>query len=130
MGIREIWNTLEATMTRLGFPLTDTDDVSQPRRCTIRITEVPSEMPTRGTFASGVVRLVFSVQVVLIYEASGDKRVERKVAEDAEDAIHAIYTDVNLSNHHFLGAAIERDPARGLVTNTIRFDFQSQAVGG
>ena len=129
MGIREIWNALEAVVTARGFPIVDADDVPQGRRASIRVTEIPSEQPTRGAIGSGRVRLVFNVQVVLMYDTGSDRRVERKIAEDAEDVIHAIYSDVNLSNHHFVGAVIERDATRGLVTDTIRFDFQSQVAG-
>jgi hypothetical protein len=64
---------------------------------------------------------------VLFYEVGTDRRLERKIAEDAESTILAIYNDVNLANHRFVGSSIDRDAARGLVMNTIRFDFQSQA---
>ncbi|MDD5391079.1 MAG: hypothetical protein PHD37_17210 [Gallionellaceae bacterium] len=129
MGIKEIWNTLEATLVKRGFAVVDVEDVQQGKRCVIRVSEVIGDHPARGTMASGVVRLTFALQVVLVYEWGGDARIERAVAEDAEDVVHAIYTDVNLSNHRFIGATIERDPARGVVTDTIRFDFQSQAEG-
>lgn len=129
MGIRDIWNTLEATLVKRGFAVVDSEDVQQGKRCVIRVSEVIGDHPARGTMASGVVRVTFAVNVVLVYEWGGDARVERTVAEDAEDVVHAIYTDVNLSNHKFIGATIERDPQRGVVTDTIRFDFQSQAAG-
>ena len=129
MGIREIWNALEATVTARGFPIADADDVPQGRRASIRVTEIPSQQDIRGAIGSGRVRLVFNVQIVLMYDMGSDRRLERKIAEDAEDVIHAIYTDVNLSNHHFVGAVIERDPTRTLVTDTIRFDFQAEVAG-
>lgn len=129
MGIRETWNDLEAVLVKRGFPVVDADDVAQGRRCVIRVTNIQTQQPIRGTFAAQKVRLAFGIEVVLIYETANDRRVERKAAEDAEDVIHAIYTDVNLTNHHFTGAVIERDATRGLVTNTIRFDFQAEAAG-
>jgi hypothetical protein len=127
MGIRAIWNALEAVLVEQGFPLLDTDEVPQGKRSTLRVTEIPSEQPIRGTVGSGKIRLTFAIQVVLFYEVGTDRRLERKIAEDAESTILAIYNDVNLANHRFVGSSIDRDAARGLVMNTIRFDFQSQA---
>jgi len=129
MGIREIWNDLEAVLVKCGFPVVDADDVVQGRRAVIRVTSIQTQQPTRGSIAAARVRLAFGMEVAITYETSNDLRVERKAAEDAEDVIYAIYTDVNLTNHHFTGASIDRDPARGVVTNTIRFDFQSEAAG-
>lgn len=128
MGIREIWNSIETVLAERGFPLADADDVAQGKRCTIRVVEIPGEQQLRGTIGSGVVRLVFVVQIALVYEIGVDKRLERKIAEDAESVIAGIYGDVNLSNHHFTGATIDRDIAKGVVMNTMRFDFQSQAT--
>jgi len=127
MGIRETWNSIEAVLVKQGFPLVDADDVPRERKATIRIVEVPGDQQLRGTIGSGRVRLVFAIEIVLTYSVGSDKRVERKVAEDAEDVIAAIYKDVNLANHHFVGATVARDATKGIVQNTIRFDWQSQA---
>jgi hypothetical protein len=127
MGIRETWNLLEAVLVKRGFPLADADDAPQGRRCTIRVIEVPGDQQLRGSIGSGTIRLVFALEVALSYEVGNDKRVERRVAEDAEDVIAAIYDEVNLTNHHFVGASIQRDAARGVIMNVMRFDFQSQA---
>jgi hypothetical protein len=129
MNVREIWNALDAVLVSKGFPVADVDDVPQGRRCSIQITGVPSEQPLRGAISSGRVRLIWEFQIVLMYDTGSDRRIEKKIAEDAETVIHAIYTSVNLSNHHFISAVIERDPNRGLVTDTIRFDFQAEAAG-
>ncbi len=126
MGIREIWNELEAVVVKRGFTVVDSMDVQQARRCIIRIVEIPSDQPTRGTLAASIVRLTFGIQIDLCYDWSGDVRIERTMAEDAEDMILAIYTDVNLANQRFVGATIERDPTKSIIVNAIRFDFQSQ----
>jgi hypothetical protein len=128
VNIRDIWNAMEAVIVKHGFTLIDTDDVPQSKRCTIRIVEIPGDQQLRGSIGSGMIRLVFAIEVALTYVTTTDKRIERKLAEDAEDIIAAIYGSVNLSNHHFIGATVARDPTKGIVTNTMRFDFQSQAT--
>jgi hypothetical protein len=124
VGIRETWNSLEAVLAKHGFPLGDADEVQQGRKALIRIAEIPGDQQLRGTIGSGRVRLVYGIEIVLTYAIGTDKRVERKVAEDAEDVISAIYLDVNLTNHHFIGAGVTRRD--GMVTNVLRFDFQGQ----
>jgi hypothetical protein len=129
MGIKVIWNAVEAVLVQHGFVLADAQDQAHPKRAVIRVAEITGDQTVRGAISSGVVRVTFGVQVELTYEWGGDARVERDVAEDAEGLIRAIYIDVNLSNHRFVGATIERDLARNVVTDTIRFEFQSQTAG-
>jgi len=126
MNVRDVWNGLEAVLVECGFPIMDADDVPQGRRSMIRMVEIPGENTLRGAFAAARVRLSFVVEVVLLYDTTNDTRVERKVAEDAERVIAAIYADVNLTNHHFLGAVLERTP--GVIRNVIRFAFQGEAA--
>jgi len=128
MGIREVWNALEAVMVERGFPLADSDEIPQSRRCAIRVSEIPSEQPIRGAVGGGRIRVSFVIEVALFYDITPDKRLDRKVAEDAEDVIAAIYHGVNLSNHQFLGATVDRNAAQGMVTTTIRFAFQTEAA--
>jgi hypothetical protein len=128
VSIRDIWNAVEAVVVKQGFVLADVDDVSQGKRYTIRVLEIPGDQQLRGSIGSGMVRLVFAIEVSLVYVAANDKRIERKVAEDAETIIAAIYGNVNLSNHHYTGSVVERNAATGVVTNRLRFDFQSQAT--
>lgn len=104
----------------------DADDVPQNRRSMIRVVEIQGENTLRGAFASGRVRLSFVVEIVLFYDTTNDARIERRVAEDSEGVIAAIYADVNLTNHHFLGAVLERTP--GVVRNVMRFAFQGEAA--
>ena len=126
MGIRETWNSIEAVLVERGFPMIDADDVPQNRRSMIRVVEIQGENTLRGAFASGRVRLSFVVEIVLFYDTTNDARIERRVAEDSEGVIAAIYADVNLTNHHFLGAVLERTP--GVVRNVMRFAFQGEAA--
>jgi hypothetical protein len=126
MGIKEIWNEIEAVVVKRGFTVVDSMDVQQGRRCVIRVIEIPSDQPTRGTLAASVVRLTFSISISLCYDWGGDARIERVMAEDAEDMILAICTDVKLANQKFVGATIERDPTKSIVVDNLRFDFQSQ----
>ncbi len=128
MGIRTVWNEVEKILIGLGFELADVDDIPQPRRCTMRIVEVPTQQRVRGAIGSGVVRVTWFVDIVLTYDVGTDKRVERKVAEDAEDVITAIYSSTSLSNHYFDGATIDRNADRKQVVNTMRFVFQEQAA--
>lgn len=128
MGIRETWNTIEAALVKRGFPLTDIDQVPQGRRCTIRVTEIPGDQERRGSVGSGMVRISWRLEIALTYDTGSDKRVERRVAEDAEDVIAAIYGLTSLVNHQFIGASIDRRSREGELVNTMRFSFQDQAT--
>lgn len=125
MGIVATWNAIEAAMVKRGFKLADYDDVPQGGRFTMRIMEVPGNQEVRGTIASGVVRLSWNLEVVLYYELENNKRVERKIAEDAESVIAALY-GVNLTNHHFLRAEIARGEM--MARSIFHFDFQDQVT--
>lgn len=129
MGIRSTWICIEAVLNKRGFELADVDQVPQGRRCTMRIVEIPGDQIQRGAIGGGKIRLVWGLEIALIYEIGNDKRLERKVAEDAEDVIAAIYGDETITNaHRYVGASIERNVAQGVVVNTMRFDVQDQAA--
>ncbi|MDD5547154.1 MAG: hypothetical protein PHO67_08390 [Candidatus Omnitrophica bacterium] len=129
MGIKSTWNTIETILNKKGFPLMEVDTVPQGKRCTMRIVEVPGDQMLRGAIGSGQIRLVWGIEIALMYDVGTDKRLERTIGEDAEKVIAAIYGDADMgTKHHFVGAAIERDTVRGMVTNTMRFDVQDQAA--
>ena len=128
MSVRTIWNEVEKVLGDYGWVISDVDDVQQERRCTIRIAEVPTQQRLRGAIGSGVVRITWNMEVVLYYNIGTNKRIERKVAEDAEDILAAIYASKVLVNHYFDGATIERDASRLQVMNTMKFVFQDQAA--
>lgn len=128
MSIRTTWNSIEAVLVELGFPLADADETPQGRRCTIRVVEIPGDQARRGAIGSGTVRLVWGIEIAIAYEVANNKRVERKIAEDAEDIISAVYADVSLRNHNYIGASIERDKVQGVVTNTMRWNFQDETA--
>jgi hypothetical protein len=128
VGIRDIYNAIESTLGKLGFPLADTDEIPQGKKATIRVVDIPGDQILRGTIGGGSVRLNFGIEISVVYSIGTDKRIERKVAEDAEDIIAAIYRDVNTFNHQFVGATVVRDVAKQQVMNTMRFDFQSQVA--
>ncbi len=129
MGIRETWNTIETVLVENGFSLADVDQVPQGRRCTMRIVEIPGDQIIRGAIGSGQIRLVWGIEIALVYDVSSDKRLERTIGEDAERVIAAIYGDPHMTkNHHFVSASVERNIAQGVVVNTMRFDVQDQAT--
>jgi len=129
VGIRSTWDCIETILNKRGFPLADVDQVPQGRRCTMRIVEIPGDQIQRGAIGGGNIRLVWGIEVALIYDIGTDKRLERKVAEDAEDIIAAIYGDSLITHaHRYIGASIERNIAQGVVVNTMRFDVQDQAA--
>lgn len=95
----------------------------------MRIVEIPGDQQLRGSIGSGQIRLVWGIEIALIYDVVNDKRLERKIAEDAEDVISAIYGEPTMSkNHRFVGARIDRNATPGVVANTMRFDVQDQAA--
>jgi len=128
MSIAATWAKIEAALKKRGLEMADFDEVPQPRRCTIRITSIPSDQERRGAIGSNVIRISWAIEVAITYDTTTDKRVEKQIAEDAESVVAAIYADANLTNHHFVGATIERNKASNTVTNTMRFDFQDQAT--
>jgi hypothetical protein len=129
VGIRSTWNTIETVLNEHGFPLIDVDEVPQGRRCTMRITEIPGDQQLRGSVGSGVIRLVWGIEIALIYDLVNDKRLERTIGEDAERVIAAIYGDPHMTpNHHFVGASVERNITQGVVVNTMRFNIAEQAT--
>lgn len=129
MGIRSTWNCIETVLNENGFPLADVDQVQQGRRCTMKIVTIPGDQQLRGSVGNGLIRLVWGIEIALVYDIGNDKRLERTIGEDAERVIASIYGDPVLTrNQHFVGATVERNTTQGVVTNTMRFDVQDQAV--